>query len=239
MTNRRRRGIIKNFFAEEIVRREEVEIFFRQNFVADFVEVSFNAKNFFEVVGRVEGVGKIDGRNEFRLEAAHVKKNDVAGRGRHVVEVVKNILVSAGVALAFVFHAVRQIFFVQKFLEITCNRFVEGSGDAVIVTRADEKNSVQKFFGLSGSLAFAVFYSQQRIITVGHEGRAVEIRFYFRRAQKMKNLFVRVAEFVERRLNFSAFVVANNFSQRANAFESFVKICAAFVSADGGILRQK
>lgn len=93
-------------------------------------------------------------------------KNYIAGRGRQFVEIIKHVLEPVGVALTFVFHAVRQIVFVEQFLKITFNRLVERSEHARKVTRADEKNSVQKFFGLSGSHTFAVDDICQRVSIV-------------------------------------------------------------------------
>ena len=60
--------ITEFYVAEKIVLRQEVEIFFRQSFVAELIEVSSVEKNFFKVVGRVEGVGQVKDRKIIRMK---------------------------------------------------------------------------------------------------------------------------------------------------------------------------
>ncbi len=228
----RRRRVIEFYVAEEIIFREEGKIFFRQNFVAEFVEVPLYAKDFFEVVGRVEGVGGVEERKIFERHVANPDENQIVGRGLNFIQRVKNILVSVPITLAEIFHAVGQIIFVQHLLQVTGNCFVEGRVDSLVVARADEPDFVRKSFGLMSGLALVVAQFHQRVVVLPHGSGAVEIHDYRRGFQKFEDLCVGVTESVERRFDFAAFVFAEGSSQGLKRRELFAKINAVFESID-------
>ena len=200
--------------------------------------MTFYAKNFAEVVRRVEGVGNIKERQIFRRHVVEPNKNYIAGRGLNFVEVVKNILIAMKITLTLVFDAIRQIVLVEQLLKIRFNRLVERRVDAEIVTRADKVNPVQKIFGLIGSQTFAVFDSHQRMRVIALRGGAVGICRHGRSLYQFMHFRIRVAEFVQRSFDVAAFIGAQNFFHASQTSELFVKFKPAFLSADGRKIRK-
>ena len=229
-----RRGVFKFFIDKEVVFRKVVEIFFRDDFVTQLVDVAGRTKNFAEVVRRVEGVEEVEERDGVVvcMHMPHAKENDVAGLGIYLIEIVEHVLRALGKSLPLVFDAVRQFFFVKHSLQITFNRLVVRRMSAEVVARSEEINRIAKMFGLVGGEASAVLNSLQRsFVRINQRRCSVEIFPGFFTFQKFDDLRVCVSESVKRRNDLVAgFVRLKVSQQHLRIDQRFAERNTAFVT---------